>query len=265
MSNTAELTSQDYIHHHLTFLNTGEGFWSFNLDSLFFSVICGVFFLWLFRKIAMKATRGVPGKLQCIAEMLVEWVNGIVKDNFHGSRDFLAPLALTIFVWVLLMNTIDLVPVDYIPEVAKMLGIHYSRAVPTADMNVTFGLSIGVFILILFYTFKSKGLKGTVQEYTMHPFNKPIFIPINFLLEFVTLISKPISLALRLFGNMYAGELIFVLIALMYSANAAVAVFGVPLQLGWAIFHILIIALQAFVFMMLTVVYLSLAYNKSEH
>ena len=192
----------------------------------------------------------------------------MVKENYHGKRDVVAALALTIFVWVMIMNTIDLVPVDYIPQLfAIITGDHHIpvRAVPTTDMNMTFAMSISVFVLILFYTIKSKGVKGLAKEYTLHPFNHWAFIPVNLLLESVTLISKPVSLALRLFGNMYAGELIFILIAVMYSANAFVAALGVPLQLVWAIFHILVIALQAFVFMMLTVVYLSIAYNKAEH
>ena len=261
-------TSIEYIQHHLTYLTTGEGFWTFNLDTFFFSVLCGLLFLAIFRKVAKKATIGVPGKLQCAVEMAVEWIDGVVKENYHGKRDVVAPLALTIFVWVMIMNTIDLVPVDYIPQLfAIITGDHHIpvRAVPTTDMNMTFAMSISVFILILFYTIKSKGIKGLAKEYTLHPFNHWAFIPVNILLESVTLISKPVSLALRLFGNMYAGELIFILIAVMYSANAFVAALGVPLQLVWAIFHILVIALQAFVFMMLTVVYLSIAYNKAEH
>ncbi|NBI43035.1 F0F1 ATP synthase subunit A [[Haemophilus] felis] len=261
-------TSIEYIQHHLTYLTAGDGFWTFNIDTLLFSFICGVIFLAFFYKVAKKATSGVPGKLQCAVEMTVEWIEGIVKENFHGKREVVAPLALTIFVWVLLMNTIDLVPVDYIPQlVAIITGDHHIpvRAVPTTDMNMTFALSISVFILILFYTIKSKGIKGFAKEYTLHPFNHWAFIPVNLILESVTLISKPVSLALRLFGNMYAGELIFILIAVMYSANYFVAGLGIPLQLAWAIFHILVIALQAFVFMMLTVVYLSIAYNKAEH
>lgn len=265
---SAEGTSQtsiDYIQHHLTFLTSSEGFWSFNLDSLLFTVLTGVVFLAIFYKVGKKMTTGVPGKLQCVIEMLVEWVDGVVKENFHGERTLVAPLALTIFVWVFLMNLIDLVPVDYLPQTAQMLGASHLRAVPSADMNITFSLAIGVFFLILFYTIKSKGVTGFIKEYTMHPFNHPAFIPVNLLLESVTLISKPISLALRLFGNMYAGELIFILIAVMYSSNIAVAALGLPLQLAWAIFHILVIVLQAFVFMMLTVVYLGIAYNKAEH
>ncbi|MCW9699190.1 MULTISPECIES: F0F1 ATP synthase subunit A [unclassified Avibacterium] len=260
-------TSIEYIQHHLTYLSSGEGFWSFNLDSLLFSIVTGIIFLYLFRRVAKKATTGVPSKLQAAVEILVEWVNGVVKENFHGSRDFVAPLALTIFVWVFIMNTIDLLPVDYLPQIAAMLsGDHHIplRAVPTTDMNITFALALGVFCLILYYTVKSKGFSGLVKEYTMHPFNHWAFIPVNFVLETVTLISKPVSLALRLFGNMYAGELIFILIAVMYSANMFVASLGIPLHLAWAIFHILVVTLQAFIFMMLTVVYLSIAYNKSD-
>ncbi len=259
-------TSADYINHHLTFLSTGDSFWSLHLDTLFFTILSGIIFLVIFHKVAKNATTGVPGKLQCAVEILVSWIGGIVKDNFHGQTKVVAPLALTIFCWVFIMNTIDLIPVDVLPMIASALGIHYLRAVPTADVNSTFGLAIGVFILILFYTVKSKGFSGLVKEYTLHPFNHPLFIPVNLLLESVTLIAKPISLALRLFGNMYAGELIFVLIALMYTAdNILLQSSGGLLQLAWAIFHILVVTLQAFVFMMLTVVYVSLAYNKAEH
>ena len=261
-------TSIEYIQHHLTYLTTGEGFWTFNLDTFFFSIVCGLVFIGIFYKVAKKTTTGVPGKLQCAVEMAVEWIDGVVRENYHGKRGVIAPLALTIFVWVFIMNAIDLVPVDYIPQLFALIsGDHHIpvRAVPTTDMNMTFAMSISVFILILFYTVKSKGITGLVKEYTLHPFNHWAFIPVNLLLESVTLISKPVSLALRLFGNMYAGELIFILIAVMYSDNAFVAAMGVPLHLVWAIFHILVITLQAFVFMMLTVVYLSIAYNKAEH
>ena len=214
----------------------------------------------------MECLHGVPGKWQCFVEMLVEWVNGVVKDNFHGPRNVVAPIALTIFCWVFIMNAIDLIPVDYLPQVAHLFGVDYLRAVPTADISSTLGLSIGVFFLIIFYTIKSKGFGGFVKEYTLHPFNHWAFIPVNFLLEVVTLLAKPISLAFRLFGNMYAGELIFVLIAVMYMAESFVPqVLGIPLQLVWAIFHILIITLQAFIFMMLTIVYLSIGYNKADH
>lgn len=259
-------TTAEYISHHLTFLSSGNGFWSVHLDTLFFSILSALIFLFVFRKVAKKATSGVPGKLQCFIEMIIEWVNGLVKDNFHGSRDFIAPLALTVFCWVFLMNAIDLIPVDFLPQFANLFGIHYLRAVPSADISATLGMSICVFFLILFYTVKSKGFSGLVKEYTLHPFNHWAFIPVNFVLETVTLLAKPISLAFRLFGNMYAGELIFILIAVMYMAdNFLLQALGIPLHLAWAIFHILVITLQAFIFMMLTIVYLSIAYNKADH
>lgn len=259
--NTAE-----YIGHHLTFLTTGEDFWNVHLDTLFFSVVSAVIFLYFFRKAAKNATSGVPGKLQCFVEIVVEWVDGVVKENFHGPRHQVGPIALTIFCWVFVMNAIDLIPVDYPPKLAELFGIHYLRAVPTADISGTLGLSIGVFGLIIFYTIKSKGFSGFIKEYTLHPFNHWAFIPVNFLLEVVTLLAKPISLAFRLFGNMYAGELIFILIAVMYMAESFVPqALGVPLQIIWAIFHILVITLQAFIFMMLTIVYLSIGYNKADH
>ena len=261
----SELSTADYISHHLSFLKTGEGFSGIHIDSLFFSIVSGIVFIYFFHKAAKKATSGVPGKWQCFVEMLVEWVNGVVKDNFHGPRNVVAPLTLTVFCWVFIMNSIDLIPVDFLPQLANLFGIHYLRAVPTADISATLGMSICVFFLIIFYTVKSKGFGGLVKEYTLHPFNHWAFIPVNFILETVTLLAKPISLAFRLFGNMYAGELIFILIAVMYSANMAIAALGIPLHLAWAIFHILVITLQAFIFMMLTVVYLSIAYNKAEH
>lgn len=259
-------STAEYITHHLTFLTTGDGFWNVHLDTLFFSLVAGAIFLYYFRKAAKNATTGVPGKWQCFVEMIIEWVNGVVKDNFHGPRHEVGPLALTIFCWVFIMNAIDLIPVDFPPQFASLLGIDYLRAVPSADISATLGLSIGVFFLIIFYTIKSKGFGGFVKEYTLHPFNHWAFIPVNFLLEVVTLLAKPISLAFRLFGNMYAGELIFILIAVMYMAESIVPqMLGVPLQIVWAIFHILVITLQAFIFMMLTIVYLSIGYNKADH
>ncbi|MFZ7222976.1 F0F1 ATP synthase subunit A [Avibacterium avium] len=261
----SDLTTAGYIQHHLEFLKTGDSFWHVHLDTLFFSAISAIIFLFIFYKVGKKATTGVPGKLQCFVEMIVEWVDGVVKENFHGPRNVIAPLGLTIFCWVFIMNAIDLIPVDFLPQVANLFGVHYLRAVPTADISATLGMAICVFFLIIFYTIKSKGLSGFVKEYTLHPFNHWAFIPVNLILESVTLLAKPISLGFRLFGNMYAGELIFILIAVMYSANMAIASLGIPLHLAWAIFHILVITLQAFIFMMLTIVYLSIAYNKAEH
>jgi F-type H+-transporting ATPase subunit a len=232
------------------------GFWTWHIDSLLFSVGLGFLFLLVFYKVGKKATTGVPGKLQCAVEMIIEFADSSVKDTFHGRSQVIAPLALTIFVWIFLMNFMDLIPVDFIPEAAKqLLGVPYLKVVPTTDLNITFGLSISVFFLIVFYSIKIKGVGGFVKELTMQPFNHWAFIPVNFLLETISLIAKPISLSLRLFGNLYAGELIFILIALMpWWTQAALSV-------PWAIFHILIITLQAFIFMMLTIVYLSMAHE----
>jgi F-type H+-transporting ATPase subunit a len=255
MSATGEvLTPQVYISHHLTHLQVGSGFWTVNIDSMIFSVLLGALFIWLFRRVAVKATSGVPGKLQCFVEMLVEFVNGNVKDIFHGRNKVIAPLGLTVFVWIFLMNLMDLIPVDFIPHAAQLMGVPYLRVVPSADVNITMSMALGVFFLILYYSIKVKGISGFVKELTLQPFNHPAAIPVNFILETVTLISKPVSLGLRLFGNMYAGELIFILIAGLLPWWSQ-WILSVP----WAIFHILIITLQAFIFMVLTIVYLSMA------
>jgi F-type H+-transporting ATPase subunit a len=221
---------------------------------MIFSVLLGALFIWSFRRVAVKATSGVPGKLQCFVEMLVEFVNGNVKDIFHGRNPVIAPLGLTVFVWIFLMNFMDLIPVDFIPHAAQLMGVPYLRVVPSADVNITMSMALGVFFLILYYSIKVKGISGFVKELTLQPFNHPAAIPVNFILETVTLISKPVSLGLRLFGNMYAGELIFILIAGLLPWWSQ-WILSVP----WAIFHILIITLQAFIFMVLTIVYLSMA------
>ena len=253
-------SATDYIVHHLTNLTVGEGFWTFHLDTLFFSVALGLTLLVLFRLAAVRATSGVPGGLQNFVETLVEFVDRQVKDTFHGQSALIAPLALTIFCWVFLWNAMDLVPVDALPEPAKALGVPYLRVVPSTDLNATFGLSITVFLLIVFYSFKIKGARGYAREFLTHPFG-PYLFPANLILNVVELVAKPISLALRLFGNLYAGEMIFILIALMYGAGWLFGAFAGVLQLGWAIFHLLIITLQAFIFMMLTIVYLSMAHE----
>ncbi len=251
------LTSTAYIQHHLTSWTVGasEGFWRFHIHTLMFSVGLGILFLWIFHKVGKTATVGVPGKLQCFVEMLVEFVDNTVKDAFHGKNKLIAPLALTIFVWVFLMNLMDLIPVDFIPQIAEQLGAPYFKIVPTTDLNITLAMALGVFFLMIYYSIKVKGVKGFTKELTLQPFNHWALIPFNLLLELVGLISKPISLALRLFGNLYAGELIFILIALLpwYSQWL--------LSVPWAIFHILVITLQAFIFMMLTIVYLSMAHE----
>jgi len=262
----SEITSAGYIKHHLQNLqvcSTDDGivwnhcqgnFMTLNVDTLAISVILGLFLLWGFRKVAKNATTGVPGKLQCFIEMIIEFVDENVRDTFHGRNPLIAPLGLTIFVWVFLMNLMDLIPVDWLPGVAGFVGIKYLKVVPTTDLNATFAMSLSVFILIIYYSIKIKGVKGFVKELTLNPFNHWSMIPFNFLLEGVALLAKPISLALRLFGNMYAGELLFILIALL-------GVYQLPLHFPWAVFHILVITLQAFIFMMLTVVYLSLAHE----
>jgi len=289
------LTSSEYIRHHLTNLTYGQfpdghwgfahsaeaakemGFWAIHVDTMFWSIALGLFFLYLFTKAAKTATAGVPGGLQNFAEWIVEFIDTSVRGSFTAKNDLVSPLALTIFVWILLMNIMDLVPVDLIPWLTAQ-GAHlffgadphhvFMKVVPSTDPNATFGMAIGVFILVLYYSIKIKGIGGFVGELTLQPFASKnpivnaIFIPINFLLEFVSLIAKPISLALRLFGNMYAGEMIFILIAIMYSAGAVMGLFGGVLQLGWAIFHILVITLQAFIFMTLTIVYLDMAHHE---
>jgi F-type H+-transporting ATPase subunit a len=243
-----------YIIHHLTPLSTGEGFWTLHLDTLFFSAFLGVVFLMIFKKAAEKATSGVPGPLQNFAEMMVEFVDTQVKDSIHGRSALIAPLALTIFLWVWLMNFMDLFPVDLLPNIGKAVGLSYLRVVPSTDLNATFAMSISVVAVSLFYSVKIKGPVGFAKEMLLTPFG-PWMIPFNLLLKVVEEIAKPISLGLRLFGNMYAGELIFILIALLPWYVQPL------LSLPWAIFHILIITLQAFIFMVLTIVYLSLAHE----
>ncbi|MEE9452036.1 MAG: F0F1 ATP synthase subunit A, partial [Gammaproteobacteria bacterium] len=212
-------SSTDYIQHHLDHLRvqlpgTEGSFWMVHLDTLLISFMLGAGCLFLFWWVARKVTAGAPGKLQNFIEVMVEFVDGQVKDCFHGKNQLIAPLALTIFVWVFLMNFMDLVPVDLLPLTATFFGAEYFRAVPTADLNLTFALSLSVFILIIFYSIKIKGVGAFVKELTMQPFNHWLMIPFNFILEAVGLLAKPISLALRLFGNLYAGELIFILLAL---------------------------------------------------
>ena len=284
-------TTTEYIQHHLTNLTYGKlpagyerydgtvleadtwtmahgsaeasamGFNAFHVDSLAWSFGLGVIFCALFALVAKSVTSGVPGRLQNFVEIIVEFIDNNVKDMFHGRNPLVAPLALTIFVWVFLMNLMDLVPVDVVPSLMMALGVEYHKIVPSTDPNITLGMAVAVFILMLYYSIKIKGLGGFVKELTMHPFNHWLFIPVNLFMELVGLLAKPFSLGLRLFGNMYAGEMIFILIAVMYSSGIFFCLFGGFLQLGWAIFHILVITLQAFIFMVLTVVYLSMAHE----
>lgn len=269
----AEQSATDYINHHLQNLqvcradgewvwNDCSGFWTLNVDSMFFSIVLGIVFLGLFHRVAKSMTAERPGKLQAAIEMIVEFVQSSVRDAFHGRSKLIAPLSLTIFVWIFLMNLMDLIPVDWLPMLAAAAGVEYLKVVPTTDVNVTFGMSLSVFVLIIYYSIRIKGFSGFTKDFTLHPIappmrgwgviGAPFVILFNLILEGVSFLAKPVSLSLRLFGNMYAGELIFILIAL-------VGLYQLPLHFGWAVFHILIITLQAFIFMMLTIVYLNQA------
>ncbi len=284
-------TTTEYIQHHLTNLTYGQlpagtvrydgtvltentwtmahggqeaaamGFNAIHVDSLLWSFGLGLIFCLIFRSVAKAASSDVPGRFQNFIEIIVDFVDNNVKDMFHGRNPLIAPLALTIFVWVFFMNLMDLIPVDLVPWLLSLVGVGYQKIVPSTDPNITLGMALGVFILMLYYSNKIKGIGGFTKELTMHPFNHWAFIPVNLFMELVGLLAKPFSLGLRLFGNMYAGEMIFILIAVMYSAGLLFGLFGGFLQIGWAIFHILVITLQAFIFMVLTVVYLSMAHE----
>ncbi len=278
-------TSAEYIKHHLQNLTYGQlpdgswgvahsaeqakamGFWAINLDTTIISFVLGAVFLFFFARAAQKASAGVPTGLQNFVEWIVDFIDGSVRGSFTAKNDLVAPLALTIFAWILLMNLMDLLPIDYLPFVAHAAGVPFLKVVPTTDPNATFGMSIAVFVLVVYYSIKMKGLGGFIGELTLQPFGK-FGLPANLFLEGVNLIAKPVSLALRLFGNMYAGEMIFILIAIM-GASASITLgttvlFGsqILLSLGWAIFHILIVTLQAFIFMTLTIVYMDMAHQE---
>ena len=336
------LTTSDYISHHLQNLTFGRhpdgswglahgaeeaaqmGFWAFHVDTMFWAVLLGIVFYVLFRKVARAANSGVPSRFQCAIEYIVEFVDNSVRESFHGTSKFIAPLALTLFVWIFFMNFMDLIPVDWLPWVAVQAGVEYQKVVPTTDVNATMGMAITVFLMIIYYSIKIKGVGGFIAELTGQPFaakgpvGKAVFFLPNLLLELVALLAKPVSLGLRLFGNLYAGELIFILIAVVFTAGSGVvaaglsSVFGehIPawfwvvataavfltlwlnmkgrlatkqtllllaaemllvgglafiggqlMHFGWAVFHLLVITLQAFIFMMLTIVYLSMAHE----
>jgi len=341
------VTSGEYIQHHLQNLTFGKhadgtwgfahsaaeasamGFWAVHVDTLFWSLLLGFVFFFMFRSVAKKANSGVPSRFQSAIESVVEFVDSSVRDSFHGTSRLIAPLALTLFVWVFFMNFMDLIPIDWLPWVASSIGISHQKVVPTTDVNATLGMAIAVFVLIVVYSIRFKGVGGFISELVMNPLNPkqlgmpkivwPLVMAFNLVLELVSLLAKPVSLGLRLFGNLYAGELIFILIALVFTAGSGFvasglsAMFGehIPawfwvvatasvfatlwlnlkgklsnkrtlwlllvemlligglaflggqlMHFGWAVFHILVITLQAFIFMMLTIVYLSMA---SEH
>lgn len=318
MASEGGLTSTAYIQHHLQNLAYGKvpvggttcdgqtvteaswgfahcsaeaaqmGFWTFHVDSLAVSCVLGAIFCFFFWRAAKKASAGVPSGFINFVEMVVDFIDTEVKSAFHFHNPFIAPMALTIFIWVLLMNTMDLIPVDWLPTLMAYFngetlasiqaeGSHtYSKWVPTTDPNSTLGMAFAVFILMIYYGIRKKGLMGFIKEYTFHPFEPsfkspigmilaPFVIAFNFVLEVAGLLAKPVSLGLRLFGNLYAGEVIFILIALMFGAGLVFAFGAGILQVGWAIFHILVIVLQAFIFMVLTIVYMAMAHETGDH
>ncbi|ADV33416.1 ATP synthase subunit a [Candidatus Blochmanniella vafra str. BVAF] len=261
-------STQQYITHHLHHLQfdlrywhwvgsevNASSFWILNVDSLFFSILLCTSFLMICSYIVQFATYGTPGKMQTFIELIILFIDQHVKDMFHGSKNkLISPLSMTIFIWIVLMNSMDLIPIDFFPYIAdRVFGFSSLRIVPSADINITCSMALNIFVLMLFYNIKTSGITGLCAELMYHPFNSVLCIPINFVLEVISLLSKPISLSLRLFGNMYSGELIFVLITALLPWWCQ-WVLSVP----WAIFHILIIFLQAFIFMVLTIIYLSI-------
>ena len=274
-------SANEYIHHHLTFLSNKEpngvvDFSSIHLDSVFFSVVLAILFAGSFYLAARKATSGVPGKFQNFVELVVEFVDTQVKDSFHGTTKLIAPLALTIFCWVFLFNAMDVLPVDLLPAIGQGFGVEHLKVVPSTDVNVTFAMSLTVFVLIIYYSIKMKGLGGFIAEFTLQPFSsnntivKVILVPFNFILEIIPFLARPLSLSLRLYGNLFAGEMIFLLLAVLtlqgvhqlsHFSGWAFLVAQFVLAFVWAVFHLLVITLQAFIFMVLTVVYLSMAHE----
>ena len=272
-------TANEYILHHLTFLSNKEpkgivDFSVIHLDTVFFSIALALLFGGSFYFAARKANAGVPGKFQNFVEPVVEFIDTQVKDSFHGTNKLLAPLALTIFCWVFLFNAMDILPVDLLPWAAHHAGVEHLKVVPSTDLNVTFAMSLTVFVLIIYYSIKVKGLGGFLAELTLQPFAaknpvlKVLLVPVNLLLEIVPFLARPISLSLRLYGNLFAGEMIFLLLAALTLHGAsqlssaggwALLVAQFALAFLWAVFHLLVITLQAFIFMVLTIVYLSMA------
>jgi len=260
-------TPNEYIVHHMTNLSHDVGTHVVNVDSVFFAVLLAVVFGGSFYMAARKATSGVPGKFQNFVELIVEFVDQQVRDTFHGTSKLIAPLALTIFCWIFLFNFMDLVPVDLLPRVGEGFGLEHLRVVPSTDLNITLGMALTVFVLVMFYSVKIKGAGGFAKELLTHPFG-PYLFPANLTLNLIEHLARPVSLSLRLFGNMFAGEMIFLLLAVLGGSFAIASLGGsiaavahFILGLAWAIFHILIITLQAFIFMVLTIVYLAQAHE----
>ena len=262
----------EYIQHHLTNLCAGDcdpvthkaaGFWSLHLDTIFFSYLLGALIVFVAWRVGRNMTEGVPSGFQNAVESILEFVDQQVKDTFPGHNPLIAPLALTIFLWVFLMNFMDLIPVDLLPLIASWMGIGYLKVVPTTDLNATLAMSLTVFALILYYNIKIKGFGGYMKMFLFHPFGK-FFIPVNVVMTAIEELAKPLSLALRLFGNLFAGELVFLLIALIGGTMYLLMPLQVALDLAWLIFHLLVITLQAFIFMVLTIVYLGMAHTTED-
>lgn len=269
----------EYIQHHLTNLCVGDcdpvthkaaGFWAWHLDTIFFSYLLGALIVVVGWRVGRNLNADKPGGFQNFVEMILDFVSNQVRDTFPGHNPLIAPLALTIFVWVFLMNFMDLIPVDLLPVIGAAMGISYLKVVPTTDLSTTLAMSLTVFVLVVFYSIKVKGPAGYVKMFLFHPFGK-FFIPVNIIMTAIEELAKPLSLALRLFGNLFAGELVFLLIALI---GGTLAVGGglsflwgglqVALDLGWLIFHLLVITLQAFIFMVLSIVYLGMAHTTAD-
>lgn len=256
-------TPSEYISHHLSNLTVNTGsFWAINVDSLVMSVLVGVIGMGAFWLAARNVTEGVPGKFQGFIEIVLEFVDDTVKDVFPGDRSFLAPLALTIFVLVFMMNLMDLIPIDFVATAMSAIGVPHWKAVPSTDLNVTFAMSFTVFILIIFFSLKAKGAGGFLHELFTAPFGASPFLWLpNLAINIIELIAKPVSLGMRLFGNMYAGELVFMLLGLLGMLGGVYTAGSIVLSWGWAVFHILIILLQAFIFMVLSAVYIAMAHE----
>ena len=267
-----------YIQHHLTNLCAGDcdpvkhhaaGFWAWHIDTIFFSVLLGMLMVLVAWRVGRRVTADAPSGLLNATEALVEFVDKQIGDVFTKPNPLIGPMALTIFVWVLLMNSMDLIPVDLLPEIGKLIGVEYLKVVPTTDLNATLALSLSVFALIVFYNVRVKGVAGYIKNFLFHPFGK-FLLPVNVVMTAIEELAKPLSLALRLFGNLFAGELVFLLIALIGGtlATGFAALFWLPLQvsldLGWLIFHLLVVTLQAFIFMVLTIVYLGMAHQEDH-
>ena len=261
MAGEAELTPTGYIQHHLQNLtmSVGEGsFWTLHLDTLITAVLMGLLIVFAFWTATRNATAGVPGKWQAFVEICLEFVDRQAKDTYHGPSKLVTPIAITLFFWILMMNLLKMIPADFIAKPLELVGVDYWKPVPTADVNATLGLSISVFFLMLFFALRAKGLGGFTKEFLTAPFGKWM-MPFNLILNTVEWLSKPISLAMRLFGNMFGGEIVFLLIWVLGGAGIIGAFAGGLFGLGWMLFHLLVIPLQAFIFMMLSIVYLSLS------